>query len=148
MRLLSLILYLGLIAALLTAPSLVPAPDGASDNPSVWSIGYARTHPGEQAGYLTFLELNWAEARRRAIEEGVVHSFRILARPDTAEATWDVMMLTEYADSTAYAGREAYFTAMFDRPDWETRLVEGKSARDMADLVGEDAVLRSVAAHP
>ncbi|MDX1421093.1 MAG: hypothetical protein R3181_14095 [Rubricoccaceae bacterium] len=148
MRLLS----LGLLA-LLAAATLAPSRDGSSSgpaasSPSVWSIGYARTHPGAQAGYLTFLELNWAEARRRAIEEGVVRSFRILARPDTAEAPWDVMMITEYADSAAYADREAYFTAMFARPDWETRLVDGKSARAFADLVGDETVLRSVAALP
>lgn len=143
------ILLLGLSAVLLAAAvsaPVVPTPPASPPDSSVWSVSYARTHPGEQAAYLTFLERNWAEARRRAAQEGVVRSYRVLARPDAAD--WDVMMMTEYADEAAYANREAYFTALFARPDWETHLIDGKSGRDLADLVGEEVVLRSVVAGP
>src|SRR5690606_37516331 len=121
-------LPLGLAGAFFAAVSLTPAPDcrapvpvATADTlgPSVWSFGYARTYPGEQAAYLDFLKRNWAEARRRAAREGVVRSYRVLVRPEAAGAEWDVMMATEYADSTSYADREAYFGAMFARPDWE-----------------------------
>jgi hypothetical protein len=132
-----------------SAQPAAPLPGVTADIPdsSVWSVGYARTHPGEQADYLAFLERNWVEARRRALREGVVRSYRVLVRPDVEAAEWDVMMITEYADSTAYADREAYFTSMFARPDWEARLVDGKSGRDMADLVGEELALRSIIEH-
>lgn len=155
MRLLSL-QTLAFAAVFAAAFSLTPASEGRAPapfapadtlGPSVWSVSYARTHPGEQAAYLDFLALNWAEARRHATREGIVRSYRVLVRPDADEAEWDVMMITEYADSTAYADREAYFSAMFARPDWETRLVNGRTGRDLADLVGEEWALRSAVEH-
>ena len=143
-------LSIGLTAALLAVLTLASRPGGSTSappvdaSPSVWSFGYAKTHPGEQANYLTFLRFNWAEARRRAAREGVVRSYRVLVRPDAGEAAWDVMMVTEYADSTAYANREAYFSTLFARPDWTTRLVDGKTGREMAALVGEELALHPV----
>ena len=53
--------------------------------------------------YLLNIEANWAGARQMATDRGIVLSYQALAaEPDSARG-WDVLLMTEYADSTAWS---------------------------------------------
>jgi hypothetical protein len=105
----------------------------AADDPVV-AVDLMRTHPGEQADYLRFVEMNWVVARETAIERGLVSGYEVLARAPSG-ADWDVMLRTTYPDRAAYEAREATFAAIFTGPDFTTRLVDGKGPREMADFL-------------
>ena len=112
---------------------------------TVLAIDFVRTLPGEQADYLRFIELNWAEARAAAQEEGAVVSYEVIAREPQGE-DWDVMLVTEYVSDEAFAQREAIFAALFERPELAMKPVDGKGPRDMAEFVGSGVEARRVLA--
>lgn len=85
---------------------------------SVWSRDLVRTLPGQQAAYLRSIEANWAGARRIAQDCQAELSYHApVAAPDAARG-WDVVLLTEHADSAAWANREAIFDSIFASPDF------------------------------
>ena len=85
---------------------------------SVWSVDLIRTLPGQQDEYLRNIENNWANARRIARARGAVRSYRALvAVPDSARG-WDVLLMTEYADSASWSDREAIFEAIFTSDEY------------------------------
>ena len=125
---------LSLAVAACAAPRL-PTPAAPRDSASVWSADFMRTKPGQQERYVRYVSANWARARRTALEQGKILSFRVLvAVPDSAGG-WDVALLTEYPDSAAYANREAVFRPILDAQG-ET-LVDGLSGR------GADNVMKT-----
>ena len=110
----------------------------AASTTAVLAVDFVRTHDGEQADYLRFLELNWKKARAAAREEGFVVGFEVLVRPPAisdADPAWDVMLITEYRDAEAFDRREELFAALFERPELALVEIDGKGPRDMADLL-------------
>lgn len=103
------------------AGAQVPAEPDATP---VWSVDLVRTFPGQQAEYLRNIAANWSGGRKLAIARGAVLSYHALAaEPDSARG-WDVLLMTEYADSTAWADREEIFQEIFASPEYvrvETR---------------------------
>ena len=108
-----LLLVIGLAACQPADAPVVPPGTGA-----VWSVDLVRTLPGAQADYLRSIETNWANARRLAQAEGAVLSYRAFVAPSDSARAWDVLLMTEYADSTAWADREATFAAIFASPEF------------------------------
>ena len=92
------------------------APAASTENhnkDSVWSIDLVTTMPGQQANYIQSIETNWSNARRIAKERGAIRSYRALVAPQDSTRGWDIMLMTEYSDSTEWANREATFQAIF-----------------------------------
>ena len=85
---------------------------------SVWAIDLVHTLPGMQDAYLASIEANWAGARALALRDGHIVSYRALATTPDSTSQWDVILMTEYPDSGAYAQREAAFRAIFDSPEF------------------------------
>jgi hypothetical protein len=81
------------------SPATVAAPSSAS----VWSVDLVRTRAGQQAEYLRGIQANWAGARRLAVAGGEVRTYHALAAPPDSTRGWDVMLLTEFRDSTAFS---------------------------------------------
>lgn len=97
-----------------SAASLKVAPSSGS----VWTIDLVQTLPGQQAEYMRSVEANWASARSIARDQAVVLSYRALvAKPDSGRG-WDIILMTEYADSAASSDREAIFKKIFSSPDF------------------------------
>jgi hypothetical protein len=101
---------------------------------SVWSIDLVRTLPGGQADYVRSIGTNWASARKLGVDRGALRSYQaFVAAPDSSRG-WDVLLMTEYADSATFAQREAIFEEIFDsrefvrvepgRPSAEMRVIE------------------------
>jgi hypothetical protein len=98
-----------------------------------------RTKPGEQVRYLRFLDANWRPARAEVAALGEVLAARVVVVPDSVanELGWDVLLVTTYRDSTAWARREETFRPVLARRGL-TR-IDGKGPRELASFVWEAA---------
>ena len=76
---------------------------------SVWAVDFVKTKGGRQADYLQFIEQNWAQARAFMKEKGIVSNYQVLSLSQNQAAEWDVLLMTEYKDSSAYEKRETVF---------------------------------------
>ncbi|GAB5520074.1 MAG: hypothetical protein RhofKO_23250 [Rhodothermales bacterium] len=92
--------------------------DSAPAEPSVYAVDLVRTFPGAQGAYLRSIEANWANARRLVQAQGEVLSYQAFVLRTDSSAAWDVMLMTEYRDSSAFANREATFQAVFNSPEF------------------------------
>ena len=81
----------------------------AQSNSSVWAVDFVKTKDGQQANYLKFIEQNWAKARVFMKEKGIANSYQVLSVSQKQNADWDVLLMTEYKNQTAYERREAVF---------------------------------------
>lgn len=126
------------------APSQVdtgPRPAAADTDAPVWSVDLVRTLPGAQLDYVRSIETNWAGARAIARERGAVLSYRaFVAPPDTARG-WDVLLMTEYADSAAYVNREETFQEIFASPEF-VAVEPARPSAEMREFMSGDVVLR------
>lgn len=122
-----------------------PAAAAPAAATSLWALDLVRTRPGLQGEYLRSIEANWGGARHLAAEQGVVRSYLALtAAPDSARG-WDVMLLTEYADSAAFAQREETFRAIFASPRYLAGAVTpGRPSSELRDFLVGEVVLRAV----
>jgi|GEM_PF-6924068 hypothetical protein len=110
----------------------------AQPSKSVWAVDFVRTRPGQSARYLVSVHQNWARARNYAQRAGYILSYKAyLTRADSA-GDFDVLLLTEYADSASYARREENFDKIFKQ-----YLPVRPNARDTRDI-RFDKLLREV----
>lgn len=136
-------------AALLAACTTPEAgPATANDTPTchpeaVWAVDLVRTLPGMQDIYLRSIEENWGEARALVQEQGHILSYRALtAAPDSSRG-WDVMLMTEYVDSTAFHNRESIFQVVFQSPEfvaWQTPV----PSSEMRSFTASEVTLENV----
>lgn len=123
---------------------VAPALEDDRSSPSVWVVDLVRTLPGRQAEYLRGIESNWGNARRLARASGTVRSYQAFsATPDSARG-WDVMLLTEYADSRAFADRERVFQEIFALPEYLAGRVTGRPSAELRVIAASEVGLRVV----
>lgn len=116
-------------------------------NSSVWSVDLIRTLPGQQAEYLRNIENNWAGARRIARERGAVLSYQALvADPDSSQG-WDVLLMTEYADSASWSDREAIFESIFASPEY-VRVPTSQPSSALRTFLTGGVVMESLVSEP
>ena len=118
-----------------------------SSGKPVWTVDLIRTFPGMQDEYLRNIEVNWAGARAMARERGVILSYRALAAEPDSIRGWDIILMTEYADSTAWANREEAFKAIFDAPDY-VRFEPSRPSAELREFTAGGVVTHSVAPPP
>lgn len=121
----ALIARVSLCAIVLACASCAPEGDRPAESStlpvaasSVWVMDLIRTFPGMQAEYLRGIEANWGGARRLAVGRGVVHSYQAFAIAPDSTLGWDVILLTEYVDSSAFLNREEAFAEIFELPEY------------------------------
>ena len=110
---------------------------------SVWTVGLIRTLPGQQAEYLRNIKANWAGARRLARERGIVLSYRALTAPPDSSRGWDVLLMTEYADSTAWSQRETIFKEIFASPEY-VRVPTARPSSELRAFFASGVAMRAV----
>lgn len=103
---------------------------------SIWTVDAIKTNEGQQSGYLQFVEQNWAKARQTLKEKDKIKTYRVLAVAPEKTQSWDVMLLTEYADRATFENREEIFAEVFKTQ--KTVLINGKSGRDMSKIINLD----------
>ncbi len=115
------LLVLGVLAAVSACRNSGPrlaAPVESSSSEPIWEVDLIRTLPGAQDDYVRSIKANWTNGRRFARARGAVLSYRALVAPVDSARGWDVLLITEYADSAAYARREAIFDSIFKSPEF------------------------------
>lgn len=106
-----------------------------SETKSVWVIDFVKTKPGQLTNALTYYQQNWAKARQYALKEGYVASYNLLVTPADSVAGFNLMLLTEYPDSTAYKQSEAHFQQIFKTHFTKGFApVNGLSSKDMREI--------------
>ena len=70
----------------------------------------------------------------------------LAAEPDSSRG-WDVVLITEYADSMAWAGREEIFQAIFASSEY-TRVPTARPSSELREFEAGGVVLRHVASGP
>ena len=85
---------------------------------TVWTVDLVSTMPGQQAEYVRSIEANWSSARAIAVERGAVLSYRALVTSPDSGFGWDILLMTQYTDSTAWANREGIFEEIFASPEF------------------------------
>jgi hypothetical protein len=133
------------IATLLAAACAETNPEfpaaAESQASSVWTVDFVRTFPGQQDEYVRSIEANWAGARSLADSQGWVLSYRALVAPPDSGRGWDVLLMTEYVDSTAWANREAIFEEIFASPEY-VRVVSAIPSSEMRTFALSGLVMR------
>ena len=82
---------------------------GQSKNESIWVIDYVKIKDGKKAETLYYYEQNWKRYREEALKRGYIKSYSILqALPDSLQ-NFDLMLITEFADSTQLSKVEEHF---------------------------------------
>jgi hypothetical protein len=125
-----------LIGSFFILSSLLAVQVSSQSGTSVWTVDAIKTNEGEQANALQFFEQNWARARQTLKEKGFIRSYRVLTVKPDKSLTWDVMLITEYADRDAFDKREEIFAEVFKVQ--KTILINGKSGRDMSKIISAD----------
>ena len=106
------------VSACRNSRSLSIAAVESPESESIWEVDLIRTLPGAQADYIRSIKANWTNGRNLARARGAVLSYRALVAPVDSARGWDVLLITEYADSAAYARREATFDSIFKSPEF------------------------------
>lgn len=112
-------------------PSAAPSRASDTRGPSVWAVDVVTVRPGEGENYRKFIEANWAKARRTLRERGEIRSYHAAFAPDTGSANAQVLLLTEYPDSSAYARREEIFQPVLAAQG--RTLIDGKATRELTE---------------
>lgn len=119
----------------------LPNPTGFTG--SVWSVDLIRTLPGMQTEYLASIENNWAGARKLARDRGAVLSYRALVSDPDPERGWDVILMTEYADSAAWSRREETFREIFAAPEF-VGVEPASPSSEIREFVASGVVMRGL----
>ena len=114
---------------------------------TVWTVDLIRTLPGQQAEYLRNIEANWAGARRIARERGVVLAYQAFVAPPDSLRGWDVLLMTEYADSSTWAQREPIFESIFASPEY-VRVPTAKPLSELREFLAGGVVMEALVSEP
>lgn len=120
-----------------------PSPAEPGNTHSVWTVDLVYTLPGQQAEYLRNIEANWAGARRLARQGGAVLSYRALVAPPDSLRGWDILLMTQYADSSAWSEREATFEAIFASPEY-VRVPMARPSSELRSFFASGVAMRAV----
>ena len=95
---------------------------------SISTIDFVKIKDGKRQEALFFYENNWKVYRDIALEKGYIKSYRLLTTIADTTANFDLILVTEYADSSQYKIREERFQQIIkaNRPDGPKLLNEFK----------------------
>ena len=99
----------------------------AQGSRAVSDIDFVKIKNGKKAEALYFYENNWKVYREIALQKGYIKSYKFFtAKPDSL-ATFDIVMVTEYADSVQFKRSEENFNKIIK----ETRPNGAKLMNDL-----------------
>ncbi|WP_285711807.1 hypothetical protein [Erythrobacter oryzae] len=119
------------------APAPAPAVDRTTASVELTRL---KARPGERANLANFIIANWFAMDRKATEQGLFTSYRLLANTDPG-GTWDLMVEVGYPTLAGFdhpATREA-FEAI--RAAHTTVPIKGKTLAELGTIVGTERVV-------
>lgn len=87
---------------------------GQSAN-GIWIIDYIKFKPGKEKEALYFYEQNWLVFREAAKKEGFIKSFELVHIKNQETPLFDLMLMTEFADSSYLKTMEGNFRKVMSR---------------------------------
>lgn len=108
---------------------------------AVSDIDFVKIKNGKKAEALYFYENNWKFYREIALQKGYIKSYKFFtAKPDSL-ANFDIVMVTEYADSIQFKKSEENFNKIIKetRPNGAKLLNDLKPADFRINLYGKIA---------
>ena len=102
----------------------------AQKNTTIWAVDFVKIKSGHRAETLFFYENNWKRYRDTALTKGYIVGYRLLETAPDSLGDFDLVLMTAYADSTAYANSEEHFQPILKRlnPDGPKLLNDLKPA--------------------
>ena len=102
---------------------------------SIWVVDLVKVKNGNHAEALYYFEHNWKLFREKALEKGHIRSYQLLTGLQPGD--FDIMLATEYADSTMLHNSEANFAPILKeiRPNGPVFMNE-KKRNDILEIVG------------
>ncbi len=84
----------------------------ASHAQTVLVMDFVKIRNGKEAEALFFYENNWKLYRDIALEKGFITAYRLEKTTADSSASFDLVLITEYADSSMYRKSEDNFRAI------------------------------------
>jgi hypothetical protein len=73
---------------------------------TTWSVTAIRMHAGMDAAYLQYLDTSLKRDHDALVKAGYMKSYKILRTMDDDQATWNLLILREYASLSAFEANE------------------------------------------
>ncbi len=80
-----------------------------------WSTDFATVRPNQRGAAIYFWEKNWKYFRDTALAKGYIKAYRLLEAEPDSSGNFNFILMTAYADSTAYAQAESNFEPIMKR---------------------------------
>ena len=93
----------------LLAMLCLSGPLWAQPRTGITTIDFVKVKDNKQAEVLSFFQNYWRANREIALKAGYIESYQLLAMPPGEQGDFDILLITGYPDSTAYALREERF---------------------------------------
>ncbi len=122
-----------------------PIEDGAFE--SVWTVDLVKTLPGQQGNYMRNIEANWNSGRNIARSRGAVLSYQAMVAPQDSSRGWDIILMTEYSDSTEWSRREVTFQEIFASDEF-IRFPSPLPSSEMREFAAGGVVMRAFVSEP
>jgi hypothetical protein len=127
-----------LIAIGVTAQQFQNAPPAAplnTDKP-VWALEFVKVKPGMFAATMGYLDDNWIRLRAEAQRQGAVLNYNRIAGEESSNTDWDILLMTEYQNRSAYDGREKLFDSILKRlPNKTSEVIQGYKKEELFQSV-------------
>ncbi|HYH14271.1 MAG TPA: hypothetical protein VD794_03570 [Flavisolibacter sp.] len=94
---------------LLTALLSITLPSFGQSNNAILTMDFVKVKNGKHQEALYFYENNWKVYRDMAMQKGYIKSYRLVTTSVDSLANFDIILMTEYADSTQMNRSEARF---------------------------------------
>ncbi len=105
---------------------------------------YLKAMPGQQAALAEFIRRNWFAMDAIAKQRGLIAEFDLLERaPSVTVSDWDLLVRVRYPHAGGYAAIESEFEGI--RNAHQSVLIEGKTMRELGNVVRSEMLLRSAA---
>ncbi|MBD1209639.1 MAG: DUF1684 domain-containing protein [Ignavibacteria bacterium] len=121
------------LSLLLVASTALAAQKAKNPEPSFWTLTYLKAKPNQGARLTHFLEKNWLELDRIAVEKKLIKQYRLVRNAKTDEQYWDVVVAVEYNNELLYDGIHEEFETIRSRH--KTALIDGLNFKELGDIV-------------
>jgi hypothetical protein len=78
----------------------------------VWTMDFIKVKPGMFGPTLGYLDDNWMRVRQEAKHQGAIVSYHRFAEEGSNDSDRTIVLLTEFKNQAAYAGREVLFASI------------------------------------
>lgn len=107
----------------------------AQENAGIWVIDLVKIKPGKEKEALYFYENNWLVFRKTAQEKGYIKSYQLLRSQKQDVQQFDLMLMTEFADSTSFKKMEENFRAVMEARTGGARFLNELRPKEFMEFV-------------